>query len=399
MNQATLNYVRQHADDDVRQLALRGCKEAAVDLPLALQQIQGRQSARRKLPSWAAVDDVLYPPRLSMEQCSSEATARYKASIVCREPDNRTLVDLTGGFGVDMAFMSQCFSAAVYVEQNEELCSLATHNMPLLTATPVTTVCGDGMRYLQSMDRCSLLCLDPARRNGNGGRTYALADCTPNVVPVIDSLLDKADRVMLKLSPMLDWRKAVADVGQEHVGQVHIVAVDNECKELLLVLQHEAQPMCLSCVDIDSRTGAATTFHIAANSDISMPTVCGATDTYHYVYEPNAAIMKAGCFGAIASTFAAAPLSVNSHLFLSDRRILDFPGRRFVLRAVASMNKGELRQALNGMTRANITVRNFPMSAEVLRKRLKLADGGDDYIFATTQSDGSHCLLLCRKDN
>lgn len=400
MNEQTKLYVRQHADDDVRQLALRGCKEPGVDLPLALQQIQGRQTARRKLPSWAAVDGVLYPPRLSMEQCSSEATARYKASIVRREPDNRTLVDLTGGFGVDMAFMSKCFIEAVYVERDEALCSLAAHNMPLLTATPVTTVCGDGMDYLLGMDRCSLLFLDPARRNDSGGRTYALADCTPNVVPVVDRLLDKADSVLLKLSPMLDWRKAVADVGREHVSEVHIVAVDNECKELLLVLRREASTLRLCCVDIDSRTSAATTFQTVADGDGSVPAASAdiAADACRYVYEPNAAIMKAGCFGAIASTFAVAPLASNSHLFLSDRRIADFPGRRFALSAVTTMNKGGLRKALSGMTRANITVRNFPMSAEVLRKRLKLADGGDDYIFATTLSDGSRCLLLCRKD-
>lgn len=399
MNEQTKLYVRQHADDDVRQLALRGCRESGVDLPLALQQIQGRQTARRKLPSWAATDGVLYPPRLSMEQCSSEATARYKAAIAHGERDNRLLVDLTGGLGVDLAFMSQCFSKAVYVEKDEGLCALAAHNMPLLTTTPVTTVCGDGMDYLETMDRCSLLFLDPARRNDNGGRTYALADCMPNVVPVAGRLLDKADRVMLKLSPMLDWRKAVADVGQERVAEVHIVAVDNECKELLLVLRREASPMRLCCADIDSRTGAASIFQTAADSIGTMPiaAVRDAIGASRYVYEPNAAIMKAGCFSAIASTFAVAPLSSNSHLFLSDRHIADFPGRRFALKAVTTMNKGGLRQALSGMARANITVRNFPMTAEVLRKRLKLADGGDDYIFATTLADGSHCLLLCRK--
>ncbi len=409
MNEQTKLYVRQHADDDVRQLALRGCKDTAVDLPLALQQIQGRQTARRKLPSWAAVEGVLYPPRLSMEQCSSEATARYKASIVSRQPDNRTLVDLTGGFGVDIAFMSQCFNTAVYVERNEELCALAAHNMPLLTATPVTTVCSDGMDHLLGMDRCSLLFLDPARRNDSGGRTYALADCTPNVVPVVDRLLDKADNVLLKLSPMLDWRKAVADVGREHVAEVHIVAVDNECKELLLVLRRPAQPMRFFCADINSVSGTVTTFAVPSTpqteADASLRPYCLLSpDTgkrrflSEYLYEPNAAIMKAGCFQALSHAFDVAPLAHNSHLFVSDSRMEDFPGRRFIIDAVTSMNKAELKQALAGIKRANITVRNFPMSAEELRKRLKLADGGDDYIFATTLSDGSRCLLLCRKD-
>ena len=463
MNEATLNYVRQHADDDVRQLALRGSKDPDVDLMQALQQIQGRQTAKRKLPSWAAVEGVLYPPRLSMEQCSSEATACYKTGIIynlhiydlrfdstvggaaqivnrkncqivngqsvnCQSVNgqsvnrksvnhksvNRKLIDLTGGFGVDLAFMSQAFDETVYVERSEELCRLAAHNMPLVTTTPVTVVCADGIEYMKAMGRCTMLFLDPARRDGKGARTYALADCTPNVVPVIGDLLGKADSVMLKLSPMLDWRKAVNDVGAQHVSQVHIVAVDNECKELLLLLQQEAPPMQLFCVDIDSATlptqkaeaSAASIFTVVPAMPVASvgagpvparpPKVPVAPS--RFLYEPNAAIMKAGCFEALTQQFSVSPLAHDSHLFVSDNGVEDFPGRRFVIDAVTSMNKRELKATLGHLRQANITVRHFPLSAEELRKRLRLADGGNDYIFATTLSDGSHILLLCHKD-
>ena len=396
MNEATLNYVRQHADDDVRQLALRGCKDSAVDLPLALQQIQGRQTARSKLPSWAAIEGVVYPTRLSMEQCSSEATARYKAQIVNSKSVNCQLVDLTGGFGVDLAFMAQAFDRAVYIERDAALCAIAETNMPLVSTTPVQIVCGDGLDYLRTIDHCGMLYLDPARRDTNGNRTYALADCTPNVIPLVDDLLSKADTVMLKLSPMLDWRKAVSDLGPGHVAEVHIVAVDNECKELLIIMRREAAPLRIVCADIEY--GSIDSWSSGVPTTLSSELLNSRTPELPiFLYEPNAAIMKSGCFAALARDFAVVPLAHDSHLFTADRLISNFPGRRFRITATTTMNKRDLRSTLRGITRANITVRNFPLSADQLRKRLKLADGGQLYLFATTLADGQHCLLLCEK--
>ena len=522
MNEATLNYVRQHADDDVRQLALRGCKDPEVDLPMALQQIQGRQTARRKLPSWAAIEGVVYPPRLSMEQCSSEATARYKAKVIddlridnlrlnssedtvrsqivnCKSVNrkcasrsqivncksvNRKLVDLTAGFGVDLAFMSQAFDQAVYVERDAALCAIAKTNMPLVTATPVECVCADGLDYLRAIGHCSMIFLDPARRDTHGSaqmvngklvnrKLIALADCTPNVIPIIDDLLARADTVMLKLSPMLDWRKAVNDLGVSRVAEVHIVAVDNECKELLVILQREAKPLRLVCVNIDSgsvgkqcaaaplpcrggvpegRGGVSnilsarelqtppptpplegrgvaarpfSTIWTFRSDPIAEPSAFSASELSStllnshtptllktftlpqkttlplhspvFLYEPNAAIMKSGCFAALARDFAVTPLAHDSHLFIADRFITDFPGRRFRITATTTMNKRDLRDTLKDITRANITVRNFPLTAEQLRKRLKIADGGSIYLFATTLADGQHCLFVCEK--
>ena len=383
VNQSTLDYIRQHADEDVRQLALRGHKCPDVDLQYALEQIAGRQKARTKLPSWAAIDGIVYPPHLSMEQCSSEVTARYKASIAGK---GALFVDLTAGFGVDMAFISQGFQKAVHVEQQPQLCAISSENFRLLGLNHIEVVCGDGVAYLHTMRHADLLFIDPARRDVHGGRTYDISDCTPNVLEILDEMLVKADRVMIKLSPMLDWRKAVADLGK--VNEVHIISVDNECKELLLILSKTKKPLRVFCVNNDE------CFEVVEGIS-SQPRPL--PQNMRYLYEPNASVMKAGCFDLIEQRFGVVQLERNSHLFVSDKEILGFPGRQFLIEKRTSMNKRELKATLADVDQANITVRNFPMSVAELRKRLKLKEGGDVYIFATTISDEGHQLLVCRK--
>ena len=383
VNQSTLDYIRQHADEDVRQLALRGHKCPDVDLQYALEQIAGRQKARTKLPSWAAIDGIVYPPHLSMEQCSSEVTARYKASIAGK---GALFVDLTAGFGVDMAFISQGFQKAVHVEKQPQLCAISSENFRLLGLNHIEVVCGDGVAYLHTMRHADLLFIDPARRDVHGGRTYDISDCTPNVLEIVDEMLVKADRVMIKLSPMLDWRKAVADLGK--VNEVHIISVDNECKELLLILSKTKKPLRVFCVNNDE---CFEVIEGISSQPRPLP------QDMRYLYEPNASVMKAGCFALIEQRFGVVQLERNSHLFVSDKEILGFPGRQFLIEKRTSMNKRELKAALADVDRANITVRNFPMSVAELRKRLKLKEGGDVYIFATTISDEGHQLLVCRK--
>ena len=231
MNQATTDFINEHADDDVRQLALRGTKNPDVDLTFALEQIAGRQAARRKLPTWAATTGIVYPPHLSMEQCSSEQTARYKAKLAGR---GKRIVDLTGGFGVDFSFMAQGFSHAVYVERQANLCEIARQNFEVLGLVQAEVVCADSTDYLQTMSHADVIYIDPARRDNHGGRTYSISDCTPDVIALKQLLMEKADQVVIKLSPMLDWRKAISDLGESHVQEVHIVSVGNECKELSL---------------------------------------------------------------------------------------------------------------------------------------------------------------------
>ena len=383
VNQSTLDYIRQHADEDVRQLALRGHKCPDVDLQYALEQIAGRQKARTKLPSWAAIDGIVYPPHLSMEQCSSEATARYKASIAGK---GALFVDLTAGFGVDMALISQGFQKAVHVERQPQLCAISSENFRLLGLNHIEVVCGDGVAYLHTMRHADLLFIDPARRDVHGGRTYDISDCTPNVLEILDEMLEKADRVMIKLSPMLDWRKAVADLGK--VNEVHIISVDNECKELLLILSKTKKPLRVFCVNNDE------CFEVVEGIS-SQPRPL--PQDMRYLYEPNASVMKAGCFALIEQRFGVVQLERNSHLFVSDKEISGFPGRQFLIEKRTSMNKRELKATLADVDQANITVRNFPMSVAELRKRLKLKEGGDVYIFATTISDEGHQLLVCRK--
>ena len=243
INEQTWDFIRQHAADDVRKLALQGTKDAAVDLSMALQQIAGRQTALKKLPSWAAVERVLYPPHLNMEQCSSEQTARYKARLA---GSGDTYVDLTGGLGVDFYWMSQGFKQRYYVERNAELCELVEHNFRTLGHS-CSVCCCDTATYLPTVPHADVVFLDPARRNEHGGRTYDIKDCTPNILELLPLLMEKADKVILKLSPMLDWRKAVDDL--QYVREVHIVSVDNECKELLLVLEQAERPLRLVCVN------------------------------------------------------------------------------------------------------------------------------------------------------
>lgn len=393
---ATWAFVRQHETDDVRKLALQGAKEPGVDLAAALQQIAGWQTARRKLPTWAAREGIVYPPHLNMEQCSSEQTARYKAQLA---GEGNRFVDLTGGFGVDFYWMSQGFNERIYVERSEQLCAISSENFRCLDL-PCSVCCCDSATYLPSLSHASLIYLDPARRNEQGGRTYSIEDCTPNVLELLPMLMEKADRVMLKLSPMLDWRKAVNDLGC--VSEVHIVSVDNECKELLLVLSREAKDaLHLYCVN----NGATFEYIPSKGMANSLPgnemfptwEYLGSRAGTLYLYEPNASIMKAGCFAEVAERFHAAQLSQNSHLFLSPVEIGDFPGRGFLVEAVSSMNKRELSQALATIESANISTRNFPLTAEQLHKKLKLRDGGSVYIFATTVRKGEHKLLVCRK--
>ena len=446
MNQATAAFIRSNADGDVRQLALRGTKDPEVDLTFALDQIAGRQTARKKLPSWAAVEGIVYPPHLSMEQCSSEQTARYKAGVAGR---GRRLVDLTGGFGVDFSFMAQGFAEAVYVERQPALCDIARQNFDVLGLRQAEVVCADSEDYLRQMAPVDLIYIDPARRDSHGGRTYGISDCTPDVVALMPLLTAKADRVIIKLSPMLDWRKAVSDLGEQYVGEVHIVSVGNECKEMVVetktlktlkTLQTHPRPLPvgrgvitpIACVNILS-DDYIQTFHSALPSssnnivEASLPSSsnygveadlpCSGNYSPPYregpgvgllgvgleglfglfLYEPNASIMKAGCFAELSQHYGIAPVARDSHLFVSADEVDGFPGRTFVIDAVTTLNKRDLKVHLAGVRQANITVRNFPLTVAELRKRLKLSEGGSTYIFATTLANGEKVLLICSK--
>lgn len=493
MNQATLDFIRQHQDDDVRQLAFLGSKYPEVDMPFALDQIRGRKMARVKLPRWASIDGIIYPPHISMEQCSSEQTALYKAELAARllglspsssengeekemESENASnlhlseicefagkgavdsefakneatckkqqiltesaenvneikeephkgdfseetgFVDLTGGFGVDFSYIASRLGVkSMYVERQAHLCEVAKENFGRLGLKNAIVKNGDGIEVLHSFASkkeaaasdslgitedqsqsllktnlgLKLIFIDPARRDDAGNKVVSLKDCTPDVTLLQEEMLSKADYVIIKLSPMLDWHRAVSELNC--VQEVHIISVNNECKELLLVLSaRNMGNLRIYCVN-DAQS------FVCEESDMEASSVKIAPSTLEemqYLYEPNASLMKAGCFGVLSERYDARMLSKNSHLFVSQAPIEAFPGRSFRIIAISSFNKKELKRHLSGITKANIATRNFPLSVAELRKRLKLKDGGETYIFATTLSDESHVLMITEK--
>lgn len=429
----TADFVAAHRTEDVRQLALKAKRVEGLDLPLALDQIAGWQIACKKLPQWASCEGIIYPPHISMEQCSSQFTAQYKSEIaqtlltpavtvrarmsdsaesdtqetktgvrVTDSPESDTLVarssmvDLTGGFGVDFSYLARGFSQATYVERQRHLCDLAEHNMAALGLDQARIVCGDGVEYLRQMDPVDFIYLDPARRDEHGSRTYAIEDCTPNVLELRDLLLAKSQCTLVKLSPMLDWRKAVADFDGT-VREVHIVATGNECKELLLVLgqQVHEEPSAprVFCVNDNQRIDYDSAAYTQGLRIGGKP----LPEAKNYLYEPNASIMKAGCFDLVEERFGVTQVGPSSHLFVSATPVADFPGRGFAIEAIGGMNKKDIKRLLNGTKQANIAVRNFPLTAPQLRKKLKLADGGPVYLFGTTMQGCDHVLLRTSK--
>lgn len=406
-NEDTIRFVREHASDDVRALALMGDRQGTVDMPWALNQIRGRQTAMKKLPTLAMTEGIVYPPHLSMEQCSSEQTATWKAAV-CATGAHESMADLTGGFGIDFMAISKGYTHATYVEANSELCDTVRHNLGVLHRS-ANVVCADATHYLHTMGHVSLIYIDPARRSQSGARTYAIADCSPDVTALCDELLAKADRVLVKLSPMLDWHEAVRQL--RGVREVHIVSVDNECKELLLLLsgqssaEAEAQPMppgqaapLVRCVDFTTRSAEPLVETFSAAEATESPAILtGAVAPGAYLYEPSASVMKGGCFGPLCRRYGLRMVAPNSHLFVGDAPGDFRSGRCFRVVAVSTLNRKQQRRALGGIERANVSVRNFPLSADQLRRRLGLRDGGPVYIFGTTLSDGGHVVLICEK--
>ncbi len=345
---------------------------------------------KNKLPEWATIDGLKMPPSISLEQSSSEETAKYKVSLANELIEKNEFTDLTGGFGVDCYYIGKHFAKMTYVERNEKLCNLVQHNYSLLGVKNCNIICSNTEDILKDLPLQDLIFIDPARRDDMGRRTYDIKDCTPNVKELNNLLLEKGRKVMIKLSPMLDWHKAVADLNG--VAEVHIVAVKNECKELLLILEKGKTLEYVVCVN-DGTTLKYNLRELPTPEEKIKLTIEDAT----YLYEPNAAVMKAGCFRLLAHKFDVNEISNNSHLFVSDNLIPNFPGRIFRIQKMSSLNKNEIKKTLQGIHQANVAVRNFPMTAEDLKKRLKVKDGGNLYIFGTTTQNGKHIIFVCER--
>jgi len=390
-------FILEHREEDVRQLALQASRYPEIDMPYALTQIAGWQSLRDKVPSWAEHQEIIYPQHLSLEQCSSEQTALYKQQIV-KETGKKTnaFTDLTGGFGIDCSFIGKLFKKATYVERQESLCQIASHNFQELGLNHISVCNDDANTYLQQASPCDWIFIDPARRNDHGGKTVAISDCEPDVGELEALLVAKATKVMVKLSPMLDLSLALQQL--KHVEEVHIISVNNECKELLLLLSNDCltdiERTPIHCVNIQKEMTQHLLFTRGEEHRLSDHY---AHEIGKYLYEPNASLMKAGAFKCLAFHYQVEQLQANSHLYTSENLVRDFPGRIFEVEASSKFGKKDLKALLTGITKANLSVRNFPSSVSELRKRLHIAEGGDTYLFATTFHPQEKVLIRCKK--
>ena len=386
LNDITKQFIRENLNADVPTLALKKAP-VGTDVSLALRQIAARQLLQKKVPQWAENEDLLFPVHLSIEQCSSEAAAKYKAGLL----DGQTFADLTGGLGIDTFYISQHFQQTDYVEMQTELCDLARHNFAILKAD-VKVLNETAEDYLKRCEPKDCIFIDPARRDEHGRKTISISDCTPDVAALQDLLRQKAKRVLIKLSPMLDISKALEELC--HVKEVHVVAVANECKELDFIMERDYQgEVHFVCVNLmTNQQELCFTMAEERNSTTRL-----AEGVMKYLYEPNPALMKAGCFKLLTACFDVYKLHRNSNLYTSDRLILDFPGRVFEVQDWAPYNKKVKSTLLADVKKASVAVRNFPLSVAELRKNLKIADGDENYVFATTLKGEEKIIILTKK--
>lgn len=389
-------FIREHACEDVAALLLKKKRYPEIDLPLAASQILARRQLRGKLPAWQANEALFFPSRLSAEQCSSELTARYKQRLV--GPDMQ-VCDLTGGLGADSYYFSLKAHSVTYVERYPEYCEAARLNFRALGAGNIRVVEGDAAELAGVLPAPDAFYLDPARRGEGDKRVFALADCEPDLVQLKERLLERAPLVIAKISPMADLQHTCALLPE--TTEVHVLSVKNECKELLFVLRRKpagAEPavFCVNWTGGAADAGAEQSFRFTFGQERSAP-LHPAGRVKRYLYEPNAAILKAGAFKRIALATATEKLHASSHLYTSDVQAPGYPGRVFETEEVIPFSGKITKTLARTVPRANISVRNFPLSADELKKRTRIADGGDTYLFGTTLSGGEKVLIRCRK--
>lgn len=385
-------FVKEHAADDLNRLLLSASRYPSIDVAFAVEQIASRRQIRDKLPAWYANDALLFPSKISAEQCSSEQTASYKQRLV-KESDR--LCDLTGGLGIDSFYFSRQVSHVTYIERFPAYCEAARHNFAALNVANITIVEGDSKELVAGLPEVDVFYIDPARRGEGNKRVYALTDCEPDLPALLPELFRHAPKVIAKLSPMADIRLTL-DLLPGTTG-IHVLSVKNECKELLFVVERDAEMVspAIHCINFNSN-GSEESF-IFSLMDEQVEELHLACQMKRYFYEPNASLLKAGAFKSTAARFGMEKLHVSSHLYTSDERKDNFPGRSFVVEEVYPFSGKLCKSLAKDIPQANITVRNFPLSVEELRKRTKIADGGEVYLFATTLADNSKILVKCRK--
>ncbi len=389
-NTATIEFIRENGDKEVAWLALHPPKNPEIDLQAALQQIEGRQKAKLKLPELYANKDVVYPKRVSMEQCSSSVTASYKASLFSGE----SFADLSGGFGVDTIFLSKKFNKGLYVEPDSELCNIFEHNCKYLGINNIEIQNANLEIIVERLGFCDMIYVDPSRRDTNGNRVVQLPDLSPNILDHKDILLSKCRTLAVKLSPMLSIVELARDLPE--MTELHIVSVDNECKEILCVLSSEKQIDDVKIITKNVKGNIVETFSQWMSLEkVLTPKI--AKDVGNWLYEPNAAVMKSGLYNSVSEIFSIGKLATNTNLYTADELVEDFPGRMFKVLDVIPYQPKKLRGRLMTIETASISVRNFPISAEELRKTLKIKDGNGCFIFGTTLSNGQKVIMVCSK--
>ena len=386
------DFIHEHINDDTAELLLAARKYPDIDVPFVVEQIEARRRLKGKLPEWYENKDIIMGGRVPAEQCSSELTARYKQSIVKGE----SLCDMTGGMGVDFWYMSEGMERAIYTERNEELCSIAKHNFQVLqTLRPEYVIrCGDGRELpIPSVD---IIYLDPARRAGDGSRVYAMEDCEPNIVEWQDELLKHAKMVLVKLSPMVDLTDVLRKL--KGVKELHIVGVKNECKEVLVKAHALDDSVCAGCVEVhcvDFLTSGKIEYVFSLLGGMEISLTDGGVK--RHLYEPDVTLMKAGAFGSLCARYPVWQLDVDTHLMTSDEWIPEFPGRVFEVEEMIPFSSKVLKRLKKEIPQANIAVRNFVMTADELRKKTGIKDGGEVYLFGAKVKDVGQMLLKCRK--
>ncbi|CAM2893602.1 hypothetical protein SAMN05444143_106180 [Flavobacterium succinicans] len=384
LNSEIQHFINENLHLNITQLALQKNPFTTVDWIEILSQIESKSKAKDKLPSWFSTENILYPPKISIEQTSSESTALYKSKLI----SGTNLIDLTGGLGVDDYYFSKRFQKVVHCEINSALSKLTAHNFKQLHATNIECISGDSQEFLlQSTTIWDWIYIDPSRRNDQKGKVFMLKDCLPNVPSNLDFYFTKSKSILIKTAPLLDITAGLAEL--KHVKNIHIVALNNEVKELLWELHKDyVGPTTLKTVNITKNK--TEVFEVPTTTSIAS---YGAPESY--LYEPNSAIMKSGGFDAISAIFKINKLHPNSHLY-TNSTLIDFPGRSFKIIKTLHYNKLSLKKELTNQ-KANVTTRNFPESVENIRKKWKIKEGGASYCFFTTDMNNNKIVLICDK--
>lgn len=386
--------VREFSGQDPHRVALKLKRTDDVRPNVVAEQVDGANRLRTKVPSWHSVSGLLFPFPVAIQQCSSEEVARWRSSLVVGDD----LVDLTGGLGVDCFFMGQGVTSVTYVDADVRAVEAARHNFDLLGKMGVNFVCSTAEDYVEALaasgQKVGTLFVDPSRRTSSGGRLFRVADCSPDVSLLADKMLAVADVVLVKLSPLLDVSSLLAQL--PCVSDVYAVGCAGECKDLVVRMssQKTVQQPAMHAVCVD---GMANEFSFAQDDEKAATAFFATPRSGWHLFEPNPALMKMGPFKLIGGRFGACAVSASSHLYVAEADVPSFPGRRFCVDAVYEGGRKGRGKLLSDTSRASVAVRGFPMSAEALRKQLRLKDGGDAYVFGVTTADGAFLLVLCHR--